>query len=121
MKQNNRDRKYELSTKIMRMGQSLRDEGGQRNDLPLSQVGVMLSFIGGLLIDDKNLFEFSKVVGMFSSKRILDDLMENCPEVMEIMKTKTESTSYEDIIKRLEDERDRFNDLDNDELDEDED
>ena len=43
----NVERRLELTTKFMKMGQALMHEGSETNDVTISQLGTMLIFLGG--------------------------------------------------------------------------
>lgn len=67
-----RERQIELSSKFTEMGKALMREGYESKDFMVSQAGASLITMGGLMIDDKNMFLFSQMCGLFSSKMIVD-------------------------------------------------
>jgi hypothetical protein len=94
MKKN--DRRLDLSTKFLKMGQSLISEGREEGDIGIAQVGSMMVFMGGLIISgDEDIFKFSELCSMFSSKRILDE-MNLADEIGRVDESK-----YDEIIKNL--------------------
>ena len=90
------DRRLDLSTKFLKMGQSLITEGREQNDLGIAQIGAIMVFMGGLLIGgDDDIFKFSDLCSMFSSKRILDEM--NLSDEI----GKMDESRYDDIIKKI--------------------
>ncbi len=90
------DRRLDLSTKFLKMGQTLIIEGREEGDLGIAQTGAILVFMGGLLIGgDEDIFKFSELCSMFSSKRILDE-MNLSDEIGSVDESK-----YDEIIKNL--------------------
>ena len=70
-----KDRRFDLSTKFMKMGQSLMIEGREDDDIPVAQIGTILIFMSGLLIsEDEDIMKFSDLCAMFSAKKILDSM-----------------------------------------------
>lgn len=87
----NTERRLDLSTKFIKMGQSLMEEGNENDDIGVSQIGATMIFMGGLLIgDDEDIFKFSDLCSMFSAKKILES-----------MKTTNENLSYDELITKL--------------------
>lgn len=98
----NTDRRLDLSSKFMQMGQSLILEGKKDNDLALSQVGTVFIFMSGLLLgDDDDIFKFSDLCSMFSAKKVLDSFQNDGNIMKSFMDEVSDSTTYEDLIKRL--------------------
>lgn len=109
------DRRLDLSVKFMKMGQTLIDEGKKDDDLGVAQIGTVLIFISGLLIGDTDdIFKFSELCSMFSSKKILDSLTNDDNPVKGLFDKKLDSNTYDDFIKKI-------NDLRNKEKEDDED
>lgn len=67
-----KERHLELSSMFVEMGRALMKEGHENKDFITSQAGASLITMGGLLIDDSNMFLFSQMCGLFSSKMIVD-------------------------------------------------
>lgn len=86
-----KDRHIDLSAKFIEMGRALMAEGHEAKDFTISQVGACMISMSGLLLDDKNMFLFSQMCGLFSSKMVLDAMEKN----------NTDKETYEDFIKRL--------------------
>lgn len=95
------ERRMELSTKFMQMGQSLMNEGRDNDDLGIAQVGTFMIFIAGLLIsDDKDIFKFGELCSMFSSKKILD-AMNNENPLSGLLNGDIDESTYDDFINRI--------------------
>lgn len=73
----NRDRKIEISSKLIQMGRSLLEEGQRLDDTDLMKVGNNLVLLSGLMLNPKDLDEFNNLCAMFTSKQILDEMMES--------------------------------------------
>lgn len=86
-----KDRYLDLSAKLIEMGRALMTEGHEAKDFSISQAGACLITMSGLILDDKNMFLFSQMCGLFSSKMILDTMDKN----------NKDKETYEDFIKRL--------------------
>jgi len=113
MSMNSKERRLELTTKFMKMGQALMEEGDDCNDITISQLGTMLIFLGGLAFDENDVNKFSELVSMFSAKKLFDNLDENDSSFIRDMKNKADRGSYDDIIKSIEGLSDNgFNDND---------
>lgn len=85
-----KDRHLELSSKFIEMGQALLKEGHDEKDFSISQCGASLIAMGGLILDDKNMFLFSQVCGLFSAKMIL-----------ETQDRRNNQETYEELIKKI--------------------
>ena len=96
------DRHLELSAKLLEMGQALMKEGKEDNDFRVAQMGHFIAFIGSLIFVDKDMYLFSQICSMFSSKRILDEMEEqkNNPFLSDLQK-RADNTSYDEFIKRI--------------------
>lgn len=86
-----KDRYLELSAKFIEMGRALMTEGYDNKDFTISQAGASMIAMGGLMLDDKSMFLFSQMCGLFSAKMIL--------ETQE--RKKLDAETYEDFIKRI--------------------
>jgi hypothetical protein len=114
----NIERRLELTTKFMKMGQALMHEGSETGDVTISQLGTMLIFLGGLAFDENDVNKFSELVSMFSAKKLFDNLDENDSSFLREMKSRADSGTYDDIIRAIEDMReDGFDDNDDNEED----
>lgn len=116
----NIERRLELTTKFMKMGKALMDEGTEFDDVTISQLGTMLIFLGGLAFDENDVNKFSDLISMFSAKKLFDTMDENESPISQMLRDKANSSTYDDIIKSIEDLRDGPID-ENDEDDKDED
>ena len=100
----NTNRRLDLSVKFMTMGQSLILEGQEKKDISVSQIGTTLIFISGLLLgEDEDINKFSDLCSMFSARTILDSLESEGGAFTEMIKKASETTSYDDYIKRIND------------------
>jgi hypothetical protein len=80
------------------MGKALVEEGKEKNDHIISQLGSMIIFLGGICFDDDDVIKFGEIVSMFSAKKLIEALEEdNDPQLMAIRK-KAENDTYENIL-----------------------
>ena len=94
----NSERRLELTSKFVQMGKALVEEGKEKNDQIISQLGSMIIFLGGICFDDEDVIKFGELVSMFSAKKLIEALEENKdPDLMEIRK-KAENDTYENIL-----------------------
>lgn len=94
----NSERRLELTSKFVQMGKSLVEEGKEKNDQIISQLGSMIIFLGGICFDDEDVIKFGDLVSMFSAKKLIEALEEdNDPQLMAIRK-KAENDTYENIL-----------------------
>jgi len=115
MKRNEIDRRLDLSSKFMKMGQSLMTEGRDDSDIGLSQIGTILIFMSGLLIGgDDDIFKFSDLCSMFSSKKILDSMQEENP-LLDMFSKRLGDETYDEFIKKINKLRDKNNGKNDDE------
>ena len=111
MKENEIDRRLDLSSKFMKMGQSLINEGRDNNDLAIAQIGTILIFMSGLLIGgDDDIFKFSDLCSMFSSKKILDSLHEQPNPLQDLFNKRIDDDTYDEFIKKINKLRDKNKD-----------
>jgi hypothetical protein len=111
MKEKNKlERRLELSSKFLKMGQSLIEEGRKINDYSITQSGSIMILLAGLMFDEDDMFLFSGLCSMFSSKKILEDVDE---ETLSNLNMNSDDT-YNDFIKKINDLKKR--DKDNDSL-----
>lgn len=83
------ERRLELSSKFLEMGQALMVEGKNKKDYPITQSGSFMILIAGLILEEKDVVEFGNLCSMFSAKKLLDSMEE------------TNNNSYDELIKRL--------------------
>jgi hypothetical protein len=116
MKENEIDRRLDLSSKFMRMGQSLITEGRDNKDIAIAQIGTILIFMSGLLIgDDDDIFKFSDLCSMFSSQKILDSLNEKNP-LAELFNNRIDDDTYDEFVKRINSLRNKKDDKNDDDV-----
>lgn len=98
----NINRRLDLSAKFMKMGQSLILEGEQKDDISVSQIGTILIFMSGLLLgEDDDINKFSDLCSMFTARTILDGLEAEGGLFTEMIKKASETSSYDDYIKKI--------------------
>lgn len=116
MKRNEIDRRLDLSSKFMKMGQSLMTEGRDESDIALAQIGTILIFMSGLLIGgDDDIFKFSDLCSMFSSKKILDSMQEENP-LLDMFTKRLDDETYDEFIKKINKLRDKNNGKNDDDV-----
>lgn len=71
---NNFNRHIELSAKFVEMGQALIKEGQSKNDYNITQAGGFFILIGGVILDEEDVFIFGQLCSMFSAKKFLDEM-----------------------------------------------
>lgn len=104
MKEKNKlERRLELSSKFLKMGQSLIEEGGKINDYSIAQSGSIMILLAGLMFDEDDMFLFSELCSMFSSKKILENIDEQTLSNLNINNDNT----YNDFIKKINDLKNR--------------
>ena len=101
MKHKEKDRKLELSGMFLEMGQSLIAEGNKKNDYTIAQCGSFFVMIAGIVLSEEDVFLFSEICSMFSSKKILEHMEKTNNPAFELLKNKSNNESYEDYIKRI--------------------
>jgi hypothetical protein len=99
----NPQRRYELTSKFLKMGNALVEEGKSLNDPVISQLGSFITFIGGLCFDDDDVMKFSDLVGMYSAKKVLDELEKNKQNPLHELLNISKKISYDDIISEVDD------------------
>jgi hypothetical protein len=83
---------------LFKWEEALVEEGKEKNDQIISQLGSMIIFLGGICFDDEDVIKFGDLVSMFSAKKLIESLEENKdPDLMEIRK-KAENDTYENIL-----------------------
>ncbi len=97
----NSERRLQLTSKFVQMGKALVEEGKEKNDKIISQLGTMIIFLGGICFDDEDVIKFGELVSMYSAKKLMESLEEdNDPKLMAIRK-KAENDTYENILSNL--------------------
>src|ERR1035441_9168057 len=96
------DRKLDLSSKFLQMGNALMKEGEETKDFSIIQSGTLLILVGSLLLDNNDMLEFMNLCSMFTSKKILDDIESDTnSDISNYLKNHKPKESYDDFIKRL--------------------
>jgi len=70
-------RKGEISLKLAKIGKSLILEGTRTNEKNVASAGNLLIMISGLVLNEKDMSEFTHLTTMFTGKKILDILMDS--------------------------------------------
>lgn len=83
------------------MGQALMNEGIDDKDFTIAQAGSFMILMGGIMFDENDILLFSQLCGMFSAKKILDNMDRTNDGLLELFKQKKDSESYEEFIKRI--------------------
>ena len=104
----NEARRLELTTKLMRMGEALMQEGDETKDVTISQIGVIIIFMGGLLFDENDVNKFSDLVSMFSAKKLIENMESRDDEFNKFMDAQAKRNSYDDIINKIQELRDEI-------------
>jgi hypothetical protein len=97
----NINRRLDLSAKFIQMGQSLMEEGNKNKDSGMGLIGTTLIFMGGIMLEDEDIFKFSELVSMFSAKKMFDVMGRNGSPIFEMIKDKADEESYDDLIEKL--------------------
>jgi hypothetical protein len=95
------DRKLQLSSMFMQMGDSLLKEGREKNVFSIVQSGNIFLLLSALMLNDVDFFEFANICSMYSSKKILDELEATNSDISKYLKSKTSDETYDDFIKRI--------------------
>jgi hypothetical protein len=95
------ERRLELSSKFLEMGQALIKEGKDKKDYAISQSGSFIILLAGIILEENDVAEFSNLCSMFSAKKLLDGMEESDSDITNFMKNKADSESYDDFIKRI--------------------
>jgi hypothetical protein len=96
----NQDRHLELSAKFMEMGQALTKEGIEKNDHSIIQSGNIFILLGGMIVNELDMFEFIDYCSKFSSKKLLDGLEASGSDIYKYIQ-QSNDISIEDYIKEL--------------------
>jgi hypothetical protein len=115
MRKDEIDRRLDLSSKFMKMGNSLIIEGRDNKDIAIAQIGTIMIFMSGLMVgNDDDIFKFSDLCSMFSSKKILDAMQEKNP-LSDLFNNRLDDETYDKFIKRIDKLRDKNKGKDDDE------
>lgn len=101
MEGKNRDRKLEISTKLLQMGKSLVEEGREIKDDDIQQLGGILVLASGLLHKSDDMMMFNYLCSMFTSKQILDDMMDSPMGAMMRASSMSRLDGIEDILNSM--------------------
>ena len=99
--QDKKDRRLDISAKLIEMGQALMTEGKESRDFSIAQTGSFMVLIGGLLFDEKDIYMFGELCSMYSSRKVLENLEKVIPNLSSLIKEKGEDESYDDLIKKI--------------------
>jgi hypothetical protein len=95
------ERRLDISSKLIEMGQSLMNEGKDNKDFAIAQTGSFMILIGSLLFEEKDVLSFGELCSMYSAKKILENLEKSIPNLSSLIKEKAEDESYDDLIKKI--------------------
>jgi len=118
MKNKIKDRHLDLSAKLIEMGNALITEGKEKKDYSISQIGFFMVFIGGLLLNEEDIYLFGELCSMFSAKKIIDTLAYKSLNISDLLNGSSIDETYDEFIKRINKLRDKDNDIDSDKLSE---
>ena len=96
-----KDRRLDVSAKLIEMGQSLMTEGNDNKDFAIAQTGSFMVLIGGLLFDERDVYIFGELCAMYSSRKVLENLEKMIPNLSSLIKEKGDDESYDDLIKKI--------------------
>jgi hypothetical protein len=95
------DRRLDLSTKFIQMGQALMEEGDTTHEVGVALMGTILIFMGGIMLKDEDIYKFSELVSMFSAKKMLDTMEEENSPIFDLIKGKADEENYDELIEKL--------------------
>jgi len=95
------DRRLEISSKLIEMGNALIIEGKENKDFAISHTGSFLAFISTLMFDESDARLFGEICCMFSAKKMLQNLESNNNGLLEQLTQMNIEESFEDFIKRI--------------------
>jgi hypothetical protein len=98
----NTDRRLDLSSKFMQMGQALMEEGKETRDISISQIGTILIFLAGISFDDDDINKFSELVSMYSAKKVLENMEAEHNAFYMDVKEEADKETYEGLIEKIE-------------------
>jgi hypothetical protein len=97
----NIDRRLDLSAKFIQMGQSLMEEGNEAKDSGIGLLGTIFVFIGGISLDDDDVYKFSELVSMFSAKKMLDNMEAEQNPLMDLIKKASADETYDGFVDKI--------------------
>ena len=105
--ENTLDRRLEISTKLLEMGQALMEEGHTKKDFCITQNGSFIVLMSGLILDEGDTYEFGNLCSMFSAKKILSGMEATDSDMGNFLNNGTIKSAddlknnIEDFIKRM--------------------
>ena len=87
----NPERRLQLTSKFVQMGKALVEEGREKEDPIIAQLGSMIIFLGGICFDDEDVMKFGDLVSMYSAKKLVESLEEDRDPVLMAIRKKAES------------------------------
>lgn len=97
----NPERRLQLTSKFVQMGKALVEEGREKEDPIIAQLGSMIIFLGGICFDDEDVMKFGDLVSMYSAKKLVESLEEDRDPVLMAIRKKAESDTYENILEGI--------------------
>jgi len=95
------DSRLDLSTKFIQMGQALMEEGDEKRDNGQALMGTILIFLGGIVLEDEDIYKFSELVSMFSAKKMLDTMEQQNSPIFQMIKGRANEESYDELVEKL--------------------
>jgi len=97
----NPERRLQLTSKFVQMGKALVEEGNEKHDPIIAQLGNIIIFLGGICFEDEDVIKFSDLVSMYSAKKLVETLEEDRNPLFMAIKRKAESDTYENILEGI--------------------
>lgn len=97
----NPERRLQLTSKFVQMGKALVEEGREKDDPIIAQLGSMIIFLGGICFEDEDVMKFGDLVSMYSAKKLVESLEEDRDPVLMAIRRKAESDTYENILEGI--------------------
>jgi hypothetical protein len=97
----NAERRLQLTSKFVQMGKALVEEGRQKDDPIIAQLGSMIIFLGGICFDDEDVMKFGDLVSMYSAKKLVESMEDDRDPVLMAIRRKAESDTYENILEGI--------------------
>lgn len=70
----NEKRRAQISSKLLELGLSLMEEGGESDDYTITQSGTMMILLSSVILSEEDTFLFGEMCSMFSAKKVLDNI-----------------------------------------------
>lgn len=102
----NKERRLEISSKLLQIGQSLVEEGQNSGDKNISYNGTSLILLAGVMLNDEDMKLFADLCSMFSAKKVLESMM-GTPSEESLNRLKNDDLG--DVLRRLADDNERRN------------